>query len=52
MKNPLNGQYKFNPDTGRVYTEHPTLEKQAGLLDWAEDRAKLGRWQRLSEDKG
>ena len=57
-KRPMSGQYKFNPDTGQVYvvgskaTESPSLERQASLLDWAGDRAKLERWQRLSEDKG
>jgi hypothetical protein len=51
MKKSLTGQYKFNLDTGQVYvvgskaTEHPNLEKQASLLDWAEARAKLERWQ-------
>jgi hypothetical protein len=57
MKKPLTGQYKFNLDTGQVYvvgskaTEVPSLEKQASLLQWGEDRAKLERWQRLSEHK-
>jgi hypothetical protein len=51
MKKLLTGQYKFNLDTGQVYvvgskaTEHPNLEKQASLLDWAEAQAKLERWQ-------
>jgi hypothetical protein len=51
MKKSLTGQYKFNLDTGQVYvvgskaTEHPNLEKQASLLDWAEAQAKLERWQ-------
>jgi hypothetical protein len=57
-KKPLTGQYKFNLATGQVYvvgskaTEHPNQEKQASLLQWGEDRAKLERWQRLSEQKG
>jgi hypothetical protein len=51
MRKPINGQYKLNLDTGQVYlvgtkaTEHPNLEKQASLLQWAEDREKLERWQ-------
>jgi hypothetical protein len=58
MKKPLTGQYKFNLDTGRVSvvgskaTETPPLERQASLLEWGEDRAKLRRWQWLSEHKG
>jgi hypothetical protein len=44
MKKSLTGQYKFNLDTGQICvvgskaTEHPNLEKQASLLDWAEAR--------------
>jgi hypothetical protein len=51
MKKSLTGQYKFNLDTGQICvvgskaTEHPNLEKQASLLDWAEAQAKLERWQ-------
>jgi hypothetical protein len=58
MKRPLTGQHKFNLDTGQVYvvgskaTEHPNLERQASLLQWGEDRAKLEQWQWLSEHKG
>jgi hypothetical protein len=49
---PLAGQYKFNPDTGKVYlvaseaTESPQLERQANLLQWGQDREKLERWQK------
>jgi hypothetical protein len=58
MKNPISGQYKFNPDTGQVYvvgskaTESPSLEIQASLLEWAEDKAKLERWERDARSKG
>jgi hypothetical protein len=58
MKKPLTGQYKFNLDTGQVYvvgskaTEHPNLEKQASLFDWAEDRVKLERWQNNFKAEG
>jgi hypothetical protein len=58
MKKPISGQHKFNLDTGQVFvvsskvTERPNLEKQASLLGWAEDRAKLARWQSNSKDKG
>jgi hypothetical protein len=52
MKKPITGQYRFNPDTSQVYvvgskaTERPSLEEQASLLEWAEDRAKLELWGR------
>jgi hypothetical protein len=58
VKKHLTGQYKFNLDTGQVYvvgskaTEVPNLERQASLLQWGEDRAKLEWWQWLSEHKG
>jgi hypothetical protein len=58
VKKPLTGHYKFNLDTGQVYvvgskaTEHPSLEKQVSLLDWAEARAKLERWQRNFKAEG
>jgi hypothetical protein len=58
MKKSLTGQYKFNLDTGQVYvvgskaTEHPNLEKQASLLDWAEARAKLEQWQGNCKGEG
>ena len=48
-KKPLTGQYKYNLDTGQVYlvgskaTEFPNLERQASLLKWGEERAKLER---------
>jgi hypothetical protein len=54
MKKPISGQYKVNLDTGEFYvvgskaTERPSLEKQASLLQWGEDKVKLERWQ--SED--
>jgi hypothetical protein len=40
MKEPINGQYKWSPDTGVVSlvgskaTDHPNLEKQVSLLQW------------------
>jgi hypothetical protein len=57
-KKPLTGQYKYNLDTGQVYvvgskaTETPNLERQASLLKWGEERAKLERWQHNSKDRG
>jgi hypothetical protein len=56
-KKPLTGQYKFNLDTGQVYvvgskaTETPNLERQASLLKWGEERAKLERWQHNFKDR-
>jgi hypothetical protein len=54
---PLAGQYKYNPDTLRVYlvaseaTESPYLERQADLLQWGEEKAKLERWSGDAKDK-
>jgi hypothetical protein len=56
-KKPLTGQYKYNLDTGQVYvvgskaTETPNLERQASLLKWGEERAKLERWQHNSKER-
>ena len=57
-KKPLTGQYKYNLDTGQVYvvgskaTEFPNLERQASLLKWGEERAKLERRQNNSKGRG
>jgi hypothetical protein len=58
MKKSVSGQFKFNPDTGEFYvvgskaTEHPSLEKQASLLQWGEDKVALERWLEDAEGKG
>jgi hypothetical protein len=57
MKETINGQYKINLDTGDIYvvgsqaTERPNLEKQASLLDWAEDRVKLEQWGGIPDEE-
>ncbi len=50
LQNQLTGQYKWNPETGKISvvgskaTERPNREKQANLLDWGEEQNKLLRW--------
>jgi hypothetical protein len=49
-REPLTGQYKWDIETGEFHivaseaTETPNLEKQASLLQWAEDIRKLENW--------
>jgi hypothetical protein len=55
MKKRISGQYKVNLDTGQVYivgskaSDRPVTEKQASLLQWGEDKVKLGRWPKDGE---
>lgn len=52
----LAGQYKFNPDTktvavvGSKASERPAKEKQASLLDWAEETEKLAQWSKAQQE--
>jgi hypothetical protein len=58
MKEPLNGQYKLNLDTGHIYSvgsaasDRPVKEQQASLLQWGEDREKLEKWREGAAGKG
>ena len=54
----MSGQYKWNPDTGDFSvvgskaTERPDLEKQGSLMGWADETAKLAKWQEWAAKGG